>query len=115
LADVSDVSCVLVSRSGYDAWQRRPVSAQEQQRTEVISELHRIHDDRDLHVYGSARAYRELLKRGYEICENTVARLMNSAGIRSPKSKNFSEVRRNGFRTTSSERAGDRVEMHCTL
>jgi len=89
VANVSDVSCVLVSRSGYDAWQRRPVSAQEQQRTKVISELHRIHDDRDLHVYGSPRTYRELLKRGYKICENTVARLMNSAGIRSSTSKNF--------------------------
>ena len=79
----------LVSWSGYDAWQRRPVSAQEQQRTKVISELHRIHDDRDLHVYGSPRTYRELLKRGYEICENTVAKLMNSAGIRSSTSKKF--------------------------
>jgi len=78
-----------VSRSGYYAWQRRPVSAQEQHRTEVVAEIHRIHDDRDMHVYGSPRMYRELLKRGYEICENTVATLMNSEGIRSSTSKNF--------------------------
>ena len=78
-----------VSRSGYYAWQRRPVSAQEQRRTEVISEIHRIHDDRDMHAYGSPRMYQELLSRGYEVCENTVAKLMNSEGISSSTSKKF--------------------------
>jgi putative transposase len=78
-----------VSRSGYYAWQRRPVSAQEQRRTEVISEIHRIQDCRDMHAYGSPRMYRELLNRGYEVCENTVAKLMNSEGIRSSTSKKF--------------------------
>ena len=75
-----------VSRSGYYAWTTRPVSAQATQRTELISEIHAIHADRKMHIYGSPRVHRELLNRGYEVCENTVAKLMSSEGIRTHSS-----------------------------
>ena len=42
-----------------------------------------------MHVYGSPRTHRELLNRGYEVCENTVAKLMNSEGIASSTTKKF--------------------------
>ena len=78
-----------VSRSGYYAWKIRPVCAQATQRTELISEIHAIHADGERHVYGSPRVRRELLKRGYRVCENTVAKLMNSEGITSSTAKKF--------------------------
>jgi putative transposase len=81
-----------VSRSGYYAWQRRPVSAQETRRAELISEMESIHADREMHAYGSPRMHQELLKRGYAVCENTVARLMSSSGIASSTSKKFRVV-----------------------
>ena len=71
-----------VSRSGYYAWKIRPVCIQATQRTELVSAIHVIHADREMHAYGSPRIYRELLKRGYEVCENTVAKLMSSEGDR---------------------------------
>ncbi|MFN9968504.1 MAG: IS3 family transposase [Phycisphaerae bacterium] len=80
---------LLVSRSGYYAWKARPISAQAIQRTDLISEIHAIHSDREMHVYGSPRVYRELLNRGYEVCENTVAKLMSSEGIASSTVKQF--------------------------
>lgn len=78
-----------VSRSGYYAWTTRPVSAQATERIDLISEIHAIHADRKKHVYGSPRVHRELLQRGYEVFENTVARLMSLEGIASSTSKKF--------------------------
>ena len=78
-----------VSRSGYYAWKIRPVSIQATERTELVSAIHVIHADREMHAYGSPRIYRELLKRGYEVCENTVAKLMNREGIASSTVKKF--------------------------
>jgi putative transposase len=83
-----------VSRSGYYAWKIRPVSLQATQRTELVSAIHVIHADREMHAYGSPRIYRELLKRGYEVCENTVAKLMSSEGIASSTRRNFVYRRR---------------------
>ena len=78
-----------VSRSGYYAWMRRPVSSQQVRQAEIVAEIRNIHSDRDMHVYGSPRTHRELLNRGYEVCENTVAKLMNSEGIASSTTKKF--------------------------
>ena len=62
-----------VSRSGYYAWKNRPVSEREARRDGLVSEIRSIHAEQYLHAYGSPRIHRELLKRGYEVCENTVA------------------------------------------
>jgi transposase InsO family protein len=78
-----------VSRSGYYAWKRRPMSVQQTHRTELLSEMHVIHADRNMHAYGSPRMHQELLNRGYAVCENTVARLMSSEGIASSTTKKF--------------------------
>ena len=78
-----------VSRSGYYAWKTRPVSLQTLHRTELISEIHVIHANREMHVDGSPRVYRELLTRAYQVGENTVAKLMNSEGIALSTAKRF--------------------------
>ena len=44
---------------------------------------------RDMYADGSPRMHRGLLNRGCLVCENTVARLMNSEGIVSSTTKNF--------------------------
>ncbi len=81
-----------VSRSGYYAWTTRPMSAQATERLDLVSELHAIHSDRQMHVYGSPRVHQELLNRGFSVCENTVAKLMSSEGIASSTAKKFRVV-----------------------
>ena len=81
-----------VSRSGYYAWTTRPLSAQATERLDLFSELHAIHSDRKMHVYGSPRVHQELLNRGFSVCENTVAKLMSSEGIASSTAKKFRVV-----------------------
>jgi len=78
-----------VSRSGYYAWTTRPLSAQATERLDLVSEIHAIHSDRQMHVYGSPRVHQELLNRGYAVCENTVAKLMSSQGVASSAAKKF--------------------------
>ena len=69
-----------VSRSGYYAWKNRPVSPRAASQQELIAAMREIHAQMR-EVYGSPRMHQELLKRGFEVSENTVAKLMKSAGI----------------------------------
>ena len=65
-----------VSRSGFYAWRKRPVSARSERQAEVVSEIKQIHSERHKNSYGSPRMQQELVGRGFSICEATVARLM---------------------------------------
>lgn len=70
-----------VSRAGYYAWRRRPLSAHaEQDRTllAAITQLFHTHQGR----YGSPRIHRLLLTRGWTVSRRRVARLMAIAGLR---------------------------------
>lgn len=78
-----------VSRSGYFAWKLRPVSAQSTRQAELIAQMHSIHEDRDMHVYGSPRMHQQLQRRGYDVCENTVAALMKRENILASTTKKF--------------------------
>lgn len=78
-----------VSRSGYFAWKLRPVSAQSTRQAELIAQMHSIHEDRDMHVYGSPRMHQQLQRRGYDVCENTVAALMKRENIIASTTKKF--------------------------
>jgi putative transposase len=78
-----------VSRSGYYAWKNRPESARSRRQTELVSEMQAIHQDRDLKNYGSPRMRDELVSRGYDVSENTVARLMRERGLRAAGSRKF--------------------------
>ena len=63
-----------VRRSGFYAWRNRPVSVRCMQQAEVVSEIKQIHSEDHKDVYGSPRMHLELVARGHEVCETTVAK-----------------------------------------
>ena len=58
MCDVLDVS-----RSGFYAWRKRPVSARSERQAEVVSEIKQIHSERHKNSYGSPRMQQELVGR----------------------------------------------------
>lgn len=78
-----------VSRSGYYAWRNRPQSERWQRRRELVAEMREIHADKDMRNYGSPRMHQELVARGRQVCENTVARLMQDHDLRSTTAQKF--------------------------
>ncbi|HIK90661.1 MAG TPA: IS3 family transposase [Planctomycetes bacterium] len=78
-----------VSRSGFYAWRKRPASDRIQHHAELISEMKQIHSERHKDVYGSPRMHQELIDRGLEICEATVAKLMRNEGLAASTHRRF--------------------------
>jgi putative transposase len=94
--DVSLLARVLgVSRAGYYAWKKRPLSRRartDQQLTGVICEIY----EQTSGIYGAPRVHAELrLARGLRVGRKRVARLMRLAGLRGADGK------RGGPRTTT--------------
>jgi transposase InsO family protein len=81
-------SILHVSRSGFYAWSRRAPSPQEQRRKELDEHILQAHRDSG-ETYGSPRIHRALIANGVYCAENTVAKLMRDAGIRSKSQKRF--------------------------
>jgi transposase InsO family protein len=77
-----------VSASGYYTWATRAPSKAQQRREELVVQIGVIHAEVK-HRYGSPRMTAELSARGYECCENTVATLMRSNGIRAKAPRRF--------------------------
>lgn len=77
-----------VSRGGYYAWRDRPGSFQDAYNGLVVSEIRKIHNEVK-ETYGSPRMTVELRNRGYSRCENTVAKLMQTQGIRAKMDKRY--------------------------
>jgi putative transposase len=77
-----------VSRSGYYAWLVRPASDAAQRREELSAKIQQVHEENRC-VYGSPRVYHALVAQGEEVCENTVAKLMNQRQIRAKTKKKF--------------------------
>lgn len=77
-----------VSRSGYYAWLKRPVSRRKQADTELLEKIRIIHRDSD-GSYGSPRVHRDLKEQGASCGENRVARLMREDGLRSKTKRRF--------------------------
>jgi putative transposase len=74
-----------VCRSGFYAWRDRRPSARMQRAAVVMEQIGEAHQQ-SRGTYGSPRVTAELRARGVVVCENTVARYMRKAGLRS-KSK----------------------------
>jgi len=76
-----------VTRSGYYAWKSRDMSVRERMDEELlkqISEIQKIVKYR----YGSPRATEELIRRGYRVGRNRIARLMRENNLgRRPKKR----------------------------
>ena len=70
-----------MTRAGYYAWQRRPLSAhaeQDRELREQIAAIFAAHHGR----YGSPRIHRELIGAGWRLSRRRVERLMRAAGLR---------------------------------
>lgn len=85
-----EVACEVleVSRSGYYAWQNRPVSPQSRRRAELATKIQAIHAD-NRGVYGSPRIFQALVAQGEPVCENTVAKVMRLQGLRAKVKRKF--------------------------
>ena len=71
-----------VSRSGYYAAKKRPLSQRAKENEIIVSKIKEIHADRHLKAYGSPRMTTELQEaHGLSCPENRVARLMANNGI----------------------------------
>jgi putative transposase len=66
---------LVVSPSGYYAWQKRPESAQAKANRKLVMEIRAIHA-RSRGTYGSPRVYADLQLRGFRVGRNRIARLM---------------------------------------
>ena len=81
--------CVLgVSRAGYYAWLKRPVSPRAKRREELAVKIQHVHEQ-NRGVYGSPRVHRALLAEGETVSENTVADIMKERQIRAKSKKKF--------------------------
>ena len=77
-----------VSRSGYYKWRRRKPSARELRRLEaerLLTDLFNRYRSR----YGSPRMTVELNESGFEISENTVAKIMSKQGLKARNGKGY--------------------------
>lgn len=77
-----------VSRAGFYAWQKRPVSTQQQRRHALLVEIRAIHSEVK-ERYGSPRLAKELARRGVPCCVNTVAKLMHEQDIHAKSARKF--------------------------
>ena len=80
-----------VSRSGYHAWRRRagrPEGPRRSRRRQLLAHVRAAHEQ-SRGIYGSPRVHRQLRRAGVPCCENTVARVMRAAGIRSKTRRRF--------------------------
>ena len=69
-----------VSRSGYWAWRKRPLSTREKSDRAIESQIEEIHRWSQ-QTYGVARMHAELAARGTTVGRKRVARLMRRAGL----------------------------------
>jgi putative transposase len=69
-----------VSRSGYYAWKRRPISDRACANQKLLRRIHRVHEQSH-GIYGSPRVWETLRQQGIHCGENRVARLMRHAGL----------------------------------
>ena len=87
--DIEVMCAVLgVTVSGFYASIQRPESGRAT-RTRELTELVRVIHEENRRVYGSPRVHKALLKRGEQVCRNTVAKVMQQAGIAAKTSKKF--------------------------
>jgi transposase InsO family protein len=77
-----------VSRSGYYAWRDRPRSPRARRRAVLAEKVRAAHQD-NRQVYGSPRVHRVLVAAGENVCENTVAKVMQQEQIRAKTRRKF--------------------------
>ena len=85
-----DVQCdvLVVSRSGFDAWRRRPASSRAQEDGRLLEEIKAAHKA-GRGTYGSPRVHRELKANGRRIGKKRIERLLRREGIAARKKRRF--------------------------
>lgn len=81
-------SVLAVTRAGFYAWLDRPESARAGRARELTEQIRVVHEE-SRRVYGAIKITRELRHRKTRVNRKTVARLMQSLGIRSKVSRKF--------------------------
>lgn len=77
-----------VGKSGFYAAQKRAPSAGQRRREQLLLKIKNVqHQSRG--IYGSPRVFKDLQAQGVKVCENTVAKLMSQAQIRSKTMKRY--------------------------
>lgn len=79
---------LLVARSTYYAWVRRPESPRARANRQLVSQVRIVHQESD-RTYGSPRIYEELKAQGVRCSENRIARLMRLHRIRAKQPRRF--------------------------
>ncbi len=77
-----------VSRSGFYAWRRRPVSLREIGNEELIGQIREVYEE-GKGEYGSPTICETLRQRGYTVNHKRIARLMRVIGLRSKVRRRF--------------------------
>lgn len=81
-------SVLAVSKSGFYAWKRRPLSARKKEDALLSVEVAATHE-RTRRVYGSPRVHADLKARGVRVGKKRVARLMREQGLRARQKRRF--------------------------
>jgi len=79
-----------VSRSGFYAWRKRPISKRAINDAELLLNIKNIFNNHH-ETYGSPRVFHALKRRGLRISEKHVARLMRESGLRARVLKTYSK------------------------
>jgi transposase InsO family protein len=77
-----------VARSGYYAWRDRSDSPRWQRRQQLLGVIRQAHADSRM-LYGSPRVHAALVAAGQGCCVNTVARIMQSEGLRAKTKRKY--------------------------
>jgi transposase InsO family protein len=77
-----------VCKSGFYSSLERPPSARQLKRAELLAQIKTAHAASNC-VYGAPRIFEELQALGVQTCEQTIAKVMREAGIRSKITKRF--------------------------
>ncbi|MFO8036661.1 MAG: IS3 family transposase [Anaerolineales bacterium] len=77
-----------ISRSGYYAWKKRPVSEREMANQALITRIRAVFRA-SRRTYGGPRIYRELRSQGMRCSQNRVARLMRLYSIQAKQTKRY--------------------------
>jgi len=79
-----------VSRSGFYAWRKRPISQRAINDVELLLNIKYVFNKHNK-TYGSPRVFHALKRAGFQISEKRVARLMRESGLRARALKTYSK------------------------
>ncbi len=81
-------SVLLVSTSGFYAWQKREPSARQRRKESLVAKVKAIHEE-SRQTHGSPPVAEKLRKTGERVSDNTVAKLMQENGMASRVKRRF--------------------------